>query len=185
MSQSIVPVKIRKHLIPFFYKEFKGEEARYLNKTVKACKITMNSSLGKMIRRSLEQIDYPEHIEKFNMFISIYDQESSNKKTNASLYKCVSGKHSFLKVPEEVEKDLNEILEDQFRITFIASVKSAVKYNQNIKVKDAIADFMLEYGLDEYGYRLESLRTLYNREVKKKALLSRMQIKVSNRVLNY
>jgi len=183
MSQSIVPVKIRQHLIPFFYQEFKGKEAYYLNKKVKACKITMTSSIGKMFRITLEKSGYPQKIEKFNIYISV--SENRNPKYTADIYKCVSGKHSFLKVPDKVAEDLNDVLEDQFRIAFVYTIKTAAKYAPGIKIKDLISDFMIEYKLDEFGYRLESLRTLYNREVSKDASMSRMQSKVSNRVLNY
>mgnify|MGYP001034430429 CR=1 FL=1 len=180
MSQSIVPVKIRKHLIPFFYKEFKGKEAFYLDKKVKACKINMTSSIGKMFRITLEKSDYPVKVEKFNMYISISDNVVSGQ-----MYQCVSGQYSFLKVPEKVAEDLNDILEDQFRIAFVYTVQTAIKYAPNLKIKDIISDFMIEYKLDEYGYRLESMRTLYNREISKNNKMSRMQSKASNRVLNY
>ncbi len=183
MSQSIVPVKIRQHLIPFFYQEFKGREAYYLNKKVKACKITMTSSIGKMFRITLEKSGYPIKVEKFNIYISVSDELDT--KYSAQMYKCVSGKYSFLKVPEKVAEDLNDILEDQFRIAFVYTIKTAAKYAPGIKIKDLISDFMIEYKLDEFGYRLESMRTLYNRELLKNASMSRMQSKVSNRVLNY
>jgi len=186
MSQSIVPVKIRPHLIPFFYKEFKGiEEAFYLNKKVKACKINIGSSLGKLFRITLQKSGYPEKIENFNMFISVTNSQSSNPKFSAQIYKYASGNYSFLKVPKEVAEDLNNVLEDQFRIAFVYSVKWALKYSSEIKIKDVISDFMVEYGLDEHGYTLESLRTLYNRQIKEEAGMSRMQSKSSNRVLNY
>ena len=144
MSQSIVPIKIRPHLVPFFYKEFKGtEEAHYLNKRVKSCKISLTSSLGKMIRNSLLQISYPEKIDKFNVFISVTDVEK--KEYTAEIYKCVSGQYSFLKVPEKVAADINDILEDQFRLVFFKTVESAVKYAPKIKIKEVIEDFMIAY----------------------------------------
>lgn len=184
MSQSVVPIKIRPYLIPFFYKEFKGtEEAHYLNKKVKSCKISLTSSLGKMFRNSLVQIDYPEKIEKFNVFITVNDVEKTAY--TAGIYKCVSGQYSFLKVPEKIASDINDILEDQFRLSFLITVQTAIKYAPNVKVKDVIEDFMVEYKLDEYGYQLNSLRRLCERWIAEDTKMSRMQSKVSNRVLNY
>jgi len=183
--QNIIPVKIRPHLIPFFYKEFRGVEAYYLNKKVKACKINITSSIGKMFKITLEKAGFPEKIDKFNIYISVSERNSSTEKFEAKIYKCVSGKYAFLKVPEKVANDINDILEDQFRIAFVARVSGALQYAPSITVKEVIEDFMIEYKLDEYGYQLRSLRTLYNRSINKGALLSRMQSKFSNRVLNY
>ena len=186
MSISVVPVKIRPHLVPFFYKEFKGtEEAYYLNKKVKACKINIGSSLGKMFRMTLEKSGYPEKIEKFNMYISVNDTSGGAPEYSAEIYKYASGQYSFLKVPEKVAEDLNNVLEDQFRIAFVYSVKWALKYAPGAKVKDVISDFMIEYSLDDFGYKLESMRTLYDRSVRENATMSRLQSKASNRVLHY
>ncbi len=185
MSQSIIPVKVRSHLVPFFYEEFKGVEAHYLNKKIKACKISMTSSIGKMFRITLEKSGYPERIDKFNMYISISDDANSYDKAAAKIYKYANGRYSFLKVPLSVANDINEILEDQFRIAFVNRVKGALQYNKNLKVQEVISDFMLEYNLDEFGYNLKSMHQLYNRSTKTNATMSRMQSKVSNRVLNY
>ncbi|WP_372744297.1 hypothetical protein [Lutibacter sp.] len=188
MSQSIIPVKIREHLIPFFYEEFKGVEAHYLNKRVKACKISMTSSIGKMLRITLEKSGYPlkeiDKIGKFNMYIAVSDSEAS-KTASAKIYKYVSGQYSFLKVPYQVAEDINDILEDQFRIAFVNRVKGALRFSPKTKVQDIISDFMVEYSLDEYGYKIASLQRLYNRSVAENKTMSRMQSKVSNRVLNY
>jgi hypothetical protein len=182
--QQVIPVKIRPHLVQFFYNEFKGKEARYLNKQVKACNISMTSSIGKLFRITLEKSGYPvKKIESFNLFISI--SETCSEKNIAKIYKVESGRNSFLKVPEKVADLLNDVLEDQFRIVFVSTVKGAMKYSENITIKEVISDFMTEYSLDDFGYQLETLRTLYNRTVKKKHLLSRLQSKNSNLVLNY
>lgn len=183
---NIIPVKIRPHLVPFFYQEFLGIEARYLNKKVKACKISMTSSIGKMFNLALEKVDYPEKpekIEKYYLYLSI--SEGERKKANGKIYSCASGVRSFLRVPEKVAEDLNCVLEDQFRLSFVYAISWALKYNQNIKKDRVIADFMVEYSLDEFGFNLKSLVRMYDREIEKGARVSRMQNKFSNRVINY
>jgi len=184
MSASVVPLKLRPHLIPFFYKEFKSEvSAHYLKSRVKACKIDSTSSIGKLIRISLEKCEYPIKPQKFYIYLSV--QEKITDKSTAKFYKTVSGTHSFLKVPEKVASDINDIFEDIFRYSFVNTVTIALKYAPDLKVNKIILDFMEEYNLDEYGFRLDSLRSLYNREIRKKHKLNRMQSKSSNRVLNF
>lgn len=175
---SVVPVEIRKHLIPFFYKEFDGKEAFFLNKKVKACKINDKSSLGFMLLTALQKTDAPVKPTKYYVFITIEDCTAE-----AKLYGVEKGKNAFLKVPEFMCDRINNILEDQFRIAFQYHINGMLKANPKLLVKDAIQDFMVEYEMDEMGFELESMRRLLNRGSKVK--LSRLQSKVSNRVLNY
>ena len=177
---AVVPVKIRKHLIPFFYKEFEGKEAFYLNKKVKACKINDQSSMGFMLLTSLVKADIPSKPAKYFVYITI---DSANMSPEAKLYRIETGKNSFLKVPEHVCDRINNIFEDQFRIAFQYHTKGMLKGNPIFLVKDVISEFMVEYELDEMGFELESMRRLLNRGSDFK--LSRLQSKVSNRVLNY
>lgn len=183
MPNTIVPVKLRPHLIPFFYKEFKADsEAHYLNSRVKACKIVVNSSIGKMIRISLEKSHYPIRPQKFYIYFSL--PEKIKDKSTAQIYQTVNGSNSFLKVPRKVAEDINDLFEDLFRIQFVNTIKTALKYSETIKIETVILDFMKEYCLDEYGFRLDTLRRLYMRYANKPAL-NRMQSKSSNRVYNY
>lgn len=178
--QQVVPVKIRKHLIPFFYKEFDGIESNYLGKHVKACQINMTSSVGFMIRITLEKADIPVKGDKYYLYLSMFNNEKDSK-----LYNCVSGKKSWLRVPESVNEKINNILEDQFRIAFVYFVDGMIRGNTQLLVKDAISEFMVQYELDENGFDLESLRRLYNRSKENNHQMSRLQVKTSNRVKNY
>lgn len=186
MSQTLVPVKIRKHLIPFFYREFAGIEAKYLNQKVKACQINMTSSVGFLIKITLEKAQVPVKGDKFYLYLSMFDEEK-----DAELYNCVSGKKSWLRVPDHVCAKINDILEDQFRISFVYFVDGMLRANKlrnldtDILVKEAIAEFMIDYELDECGFDLESMRRLYNRGKEEGHKISRLQVKTSNRVKNY
>lgn len=177
MSQ-VVPIKLRKHLIPFFYKEFEGKEAHYLDKKVKACKINDKSSLGFMLLTALEKCDIPIKPNKYYVYITI-----SGCSSQAKLYGIEKNKSHFLKVPEFVAEKINNIFEDHFRLAFIYHTSGMIKANPNLLVKDAISEFMVDYNLDEFGFELESMRRLLNRGSRFK--LARLQSKISNRTLNY
>lgn len=184
MSQSIVPIHVRAHLIPFFYKEFQGKEVVYRNKKVKACQINMNSSIGFLLQVTLEKSAGPISNQKFNMFISVSNLDGKNT-AEARLYKCVSGKYSFLKVPEKINERINDLLEDQFRIAFVYYVEGMLASNPDMLVKNAIGAFMEKYELDESGFELRALWRMLSREQKKDRRLGRMQNMSANRTLNY
>lgn len=177
---NIVPVQIRPHLIPFLYKEFEGIEVNHLNKKVKACKINPESSLGFMIMLSLQKCKLPvKTTGKYYVYLEIEPAIFSDSK----LFNIAKGNNSFLEVPPALNNKINEILEDMFRIAFQYHTRGMLKANPNLQVRDAIAEFMTEYQLDEYGFNIESIRRLLDRGQKNK--LSRLQHKGANRVLNY
>lgn len=177
----LIPLKLRKHLIPFFYKEFEGIEGRYFNKKVKAAKIVLGSSIGKMIAHSLQRCDYPKKAEKFNLFITIFLSDKE-KSCEAELYRFVSGSYYFLEVSKETTEEINDIFEDFFRMALVYAVEYGTKYNKNIKVIDVLTSFMVDYELDEYGYTIESLRKVFHRGKDQK--VTRTQKKIANRVKN-
>ena len=177
MSTNVVPIKIRPHLIPFFYKEFEGIEVDYLNKKVKACKINSESALGFMIMLSLKKCEFPVKTSgKYYVYLDI----SPAIFTEAKLFKIVNNQNSFLEVPEFLNKKINEILEDLFRVAFQYHTRGMLLGDPNMQVKDAISYFMKEYELDEYGFNIESIRRLLDRGKKHK--LSRLQNKTANQI---
>ncbi len=178
----IIPINIRPHLIPFLFKEFEGIEARYLDRHVKSCKITTNSSLGFMFNMILEKADYPDKPDKFNMFISI--TRTGNKKVyKARMYKTEKGKNSFLKVQPEHAEDFNQLLEDLFRTALVFYVEGASESIEKKGLTDkAIKKFMTKYELDEYNFTVSSLRRLYHRQKTKAKKISRFQKQPANRI---
>lgn len=190
MGRSIVPVNIRPHLIPFLYQEFEGIEAHYIRTKVKAAKISTRSTLGKIIRLMIEKADKPEKIDNFNVFLNVSDVEKS--KFFGSVFKAQSGKHTFLRLPDPGVKLLNDYLEDNFRLSFVAFVCGYTAepqqqhfFKQTRSIQDAIEAFMDTYNLRELGFSKMTLQKYYERETKSDATLRRMQKAVSNRSLNY
>lgn len=176
--ENIVPVKIRPHLIPFFYSEFEGVDAHNPTTKAKACKITKTSSLGFMLVTALRPTDTPAKPNKYYIYITFEDDLFDSK-----FYSVANGKNCFLEVPEFVNDQINNLLEDQFRIAFVYFVKGMLRSNPDLLVHEAISEFMVEYELDEYGFELESMRRILNRNSRFK--LSRLQSKVTNRVFGY
>src|SRR5690606_35407133 len=175
----LVPVHIKPYLVPFFFREMEGKEARYLNKKVKSVNISHVSSLGSVVRMFLVRSELPSKFDKLSIFLQI--NETVKKVYKGTLYKVSSGKTSFLKVPEEACKMLNDRLEDYFRISFIYYLEGYKKSNPKAKIRPAIESFMEEYELYEFGFTCDTLRTMYYRTQTKNRKLSRVQFKASSR----
>lgn len=172
---SVVPITIREHLVPFFFKETKGNEAMYLNKKVKAALFSPEaSSVGKIIRMLMVKSGQPLKVSNFNLFLTISD-EAGKRRFKGEFYKQESGRNSFLKLPEEANKDINDLLEDMFRMAFTAYVDGCVENNGESVVVYAIDKFIEKYDLLEFGFCNDTLRRLYYREKDKDMMLSRFQ----------
>jgi hypothetical protein len=174
MSRSTVPVHIRPHLVPFFFKEFEGIEALHLNRKVKAAKISTKKPLGKFIRLLLERSPRPEQADKFQMFLSIQDREHS-REFFGEVYKCVNGSDSVLKRPQPGVQLINDHLEDIFRTSLIYFVEGHIKYNSKAEIRQAVDYFLLDYDLYEHSFGIESLRRYYYRVIENQFKLKRMQ----------
>lgn len=174
---SIVPLIIRPHLVPFFFQESEGKEYKYFN-TAKCIVFHANiSSIGRMIRLLLVKAKYPtKNIESFNLMLTISDTPSTRYK--GEFYKQENGRKAILKLPEDINEDINDLLEDLFRLSFVNFIDGAIEFSggetHGIKTK-AITFFMEKYNLEEFGFSIESMRMLYSREKKKNALVSRFQ----------
>ena len=174
MSRSIVPVHIRPHLVPFFFEEFEGIEALYLNKRVKAAKISTSKPLGTILRMLIEKSNLPARPEKFQMYLSILDRERS-KQFFGQFYKYESGKNSFLRLPEEGVKLVNDHLESVFRTSMIYFIEGHIAENDKGEVRRAIDLFLIKYELYEHSFENESLRRYYYRVIGGGYFLKKMQ----------
>lgn len=181
---SVVPVNIRPHLVPFFFKEFEGKEACYLGKTVTAVRISTSSSLGKMIRLFMLKVDKPVKVDHYNLFLSVADNPQGGKLYEGNYFKYESGSNSFLELPNDVNKEINNLLEDIFRMSFIFFVDGFMHQGKP-NITKGIDLFIEKYDLLEFGFCNEKLRQLYYRERQKNCRLSRMQMRPANRVTNH
>lgn len=183
MDRSIIPVNIRPHLVPFLYQEFEGIEENYLNSKVKAAKINTHTVLGKMIRLLAEKSEKPLKTKHYNVFLSVKNKESGH--FFGCVYKYQSGSYSFLRLPEEGSKLINDHLEETFRLVLVSFVLGYSTKKTKGDVSEALNIFLDTFNLREYGFSLPTVRQMYEREVRSGTILKRLQKSISNRVLNY
>jgi hypothetical protein len=182
---SIVPILIRPHLVPFFFKESEGREASYGNKKVKSVLYSSTvSSMGRMIRLLMIKAGKPLNVNNFNLFLTIAD-DGNGKKYKGEFYKHENGRNSFLQLPPEVNEDINDMLEDLFRMSFVSYMNGYIEFNPDAVITAGIDKFIDKYDLLEFGFSNDTLRQLYYREKKNGKIVSRFQTKKSAKILNY
>lgn len=182
---SIVPVTIRPHLIPFFFKQSEGKEFLYGNKKVKTALFSSTvSSLGRMIRLLMEKSAMPLKVDNFNLCMTISDTKHG-KQYKGEFYKCVDGRKTFLQLPSDANDDINDLMEDIFRMSFISYMEGCVENNDQAVVTKAIDRFIDKHDLLEFGFCNDTMRRLYYREKKKDKIVSRFQSAKSTQILNY
>ena len=165
-----VPVHIKPHLVAFFFKEMQGEEINYLNYRAKSIALAFSSSLNKFLRISLQKADVPVKLDQYRMLLSI----SNKKEYKGSIYKLVDDRKHFLSLPQELNDDINDLLEDIFRIAFVYYISGRVESGDKNCISPAIINFIKTYELDEFGFDVDALRRYYYREVKANTKLSRL-----------
>jgi hypothetical protein len=182
---SIVPIVIREHLVPFFFRESEGKEFSYGSKRVKAVLMSPNvSSLGRMIRLLMVKAGRPLNVNNFNLNLTISD-DGNGKKYKGEFYKHENGRNSFLMLPKDTNDDINDLLEDMFRMSFVSYMNGCVENNGEAVVVSAIDKFIDKYDLLEFGFSNDTLRRLYYREKKNSKIIERFQTKKSPKIMNY
>ncbi|WP_278035883.1 hypothetical protein [Flavobacterium nitratireducens] len=162
-----VPIQISPHLVPFFFKESEGKEYSYSNRKVRTVLFsTTISTIGRIIRLLMVKAGRPVNVENFNLCLTVSDNGNSKKYTG-QFYKQENGTNSFLMLPPEANKDINDFLEDMFRMSFISYMNGVVENNNEAVVRAAIDKFIDKYELLEFGFCNDTLRQLYYREKKR------------------
>jgi hypothetical protein len=171
--------------VPFFFKESEGKEASYGNKKVKAVLFSSTvSSVGRVIRLLMVKSGKPLVVNNFNLYLTISD-DGNGKKYSGQFYKHESGRNSFLMLPKEANDDINDLLEDIFRLSFVSYINGCVENNDEAMITRAIDKFIDKYELLEFGFSNDTLRKIYYREKKNDKIISRFQTKKTSKILNY
>ncbi|MFP9114312.1 hypothetical protein ACLI1A_10230 [Flavobacterium sp. RHBU_3] len=169
---SVVPINIRPHLVPYFFKEFDGQQGVYNGKNIKSVKVATGSSIGKWFQLFMLQVSVPG-IEVangyYNIFLSIDENATDGEKYSGNYYRYETSPRDFIALPEDVNKALNELFEDIFRMGFISFMDGYMVKVKKPKFGDitrGIDEFIDKYDLLEVGLTPESMRQLYAREKK-------------------
>lgn len=179
----LVAANIRAHLIPFLFKEFEGEEAQYMGKTVKRVSISPLSSVGKFVYSQMDTSQKLGKKDKFILFLSII--EKSGKIYKGILHVEINKVKQVVLVSEKALNAINNFIEDVFRVSFVYYVDGS-RENGDDEVIKSIDKFIAKYDLLEFGFSNNTLRTLYYREKSNNSMISRMQhFSITNRVMNF
>jgi hypothetical protein len=179
---NLISVNIRPHLVSFLFKELEGKEASYMNVKSKSIKIYPFSSFGKILYSQLNNVKIGRN-DKFIIFLSI--EKKRNLDFQGQLYIEVKKLYEKLLLPEYNVKNINNLLEDIFRISFMYYIDGCLEQDKEANITKAIDRFIDKYELLEVGFSNENLRRLYYREKEKNKRLARMQNQSSTRVLNF
>jgi hypothetical protein len=181
---SVVPILIRQHLVPFFFKESEGEEFNYAGKRGKSVLFSpMVSTVGRIIRLLMIKSGKALKVDNFNLYLCISDT-GNGKKYLGQFYKHENGRNSFLMLPKDANDDINDLLEDIFRMSFVSYMNGCIENNDDAVVISAINKFIDKYDLLEVGFSTDTLRRLYYREKKNSKIIARFQAKKMPNILN-
>ena len=175
MSRTLVPVQIDPHLAAFLYTKFQGSEAHHSGKKVKTVKIHTSSVIGRYIRMMVVKSQKPPRPSEFNFCLSIKNRE--NKKFDGTLYNFENGEKSFLKIPEEFNRDLNDMLQNIFETALFYYVEGFRKDGYLGSMRDGLRSFIDQYDLYEFGYSFAALEQIYLRAKRNNEDLSKLHRK--------
>jgi len=191
--KELEPFKLRDHLVPFLFDEFKSEQTVIMpGLKTKAIKLNRRSSLCRIITMVHARYDEKVCVEPNSPGITYdYKLQFSIKmglggmKYESSLYKSYKHIYEKLYFSKSDNQVVNGFFEDIFRTAFIYYVSSAKDDAKCGNIRAAINRFMDKYELLELGFDNEALRVLYYRETGKENKLSRFQHKMANKVYNF
>ena len=176
------PVVIRPHLVPFLVQELQGSAASYMNITAFSIPICGFSSLGKLLYNQASSLQKDGKFVRFIFYLKV--DKNKIDSYSGTIYISVNKEKELLKLEPKQTEEINNLLEDIFRISFGYYVKGCMEFGKTDLTK-AILRFMENYNLENVGFSIEGLRRLHYRQVDKNQLLVRLQKQSSNRVPNF
>lgn len=180
--QDKIPVKLRDHLIPFFFQGMEGITASHEGQKVKMIRLLPSSSLGNylynLIQYEKKSNDFPN--DNFLLYLSI--EKKTRFVFSGTVYVDKKGVKTEMTLPIEKIREINNLLEDIFR-TSLASFIDGGRFAK-LTVRKGVEGFMDSYSLFEYGFDPETIRKMYY-EQKQKTILARFQTRSSNKVVGF
>lgn len=174
MNSNFIPIRLRPHLVNFLLKEMKGEEKTVAGKRHKVFEVPKKTFLAKFIVDYLEKTEYPvKDIQRFNFILEIKQTTRRKFIASAKIFKIEKLSTSYVQLPAEYAKMVNDLFEQQFRNAFINFVDSRSHGNE-LLISQSILEFIDKYDLFEADITQVSLRRLYYR-LKKNGLCADLQ----------
>lgn len=166
MQHTLLPIHIKPHLVPFFFRKFQFAEYIHEGRKINAAKITNHSSLGRFIRLLLEKSERKVKCDKSSQIFLLVTNYAKPLGLMKSAYKYEDGRTGFLYLPEAGEKLINETLQEEFETASMYYIHSRHKSNSTESLDDIILDFFNKYNLEELDFDILRVRRDYYRKVK-------------------
>lgn len=164
-------LQIRDHLVPFFFKEFSGQEKTFDSEVSKVVVVNPTSSIYNYLKNTIELKNKSNII----FYLSI-DKVKPFRMKGLVFYEVKKVKKPLMIFEEQMDT-INSFLEDLMRSTLRFYIKAFE--DMNFKKSAAIRKFMQEYDMEEYGFEYNDLRIMYYRNNN----LNRLIHQNSNRII--
>jgi|SRR5690554_6748966 len=166
MPQTLIPIHIKPHLIPFLFKKLKCEQVMYEGSLVKAAKVDNRTNFGRIVRLLLEKSERKVKCDTSRQSFFVVRNRPDTACFMGKDYKYQDGRTGFLYLPEAGEQLINEILEDDFETACMFYIHSRHKSNSTDSLDAIILDFFNKYNLEEFDFNILRIRRDYYRKVK-------------------
>lgn len=165
MPQTLIPVHIKPHLVPFLFKKLKCVECTYEGRPVKAAKVNNKTSFGRFVRLLLEKSQQKVKCDKSAQTFFLVSESAKPLDFMKGDYKYEDGRNGFLFLPEAGEKLVNEYLEEEFETASMFFIHSRHQAEGGGSLDSAIIEFFDKYDLEEFNYNILRIRRAYYRKL--------------------
>lgn len=166
MKQSIIPVNIKPHLVPFLFQKLKCVDYVFEGRKIKAAKVTNHTALGRFVRLLLEKSDTKVPCDKSSQTFFLVQNYAKPLDSMAKDYKYEDGRKGFLYMPEAGVKQINEYLEEQFETASMFYIHSRHSSNTEESLDAIIIEFFEKYNLEEFDFNTLRIRQNYYRKLR-------------------
>ncbi len=165
MPQTLIPIHIKPHLVPFLFKKLKCVECNYEGRKVKAAKVTNHTSLGRFTRLLLEKSDRKTVCDKSAQTFLVVSESAKPLAYMKGAFKYEDGRSSFLNMPEAGIRLINEYLEEDFETASMFFIHSRYQADGEESLNAGILEFFERYDLEEFEFNIARIRRDYYRKL--------------------
>lgn len=165
MPQTLIPVHLKPHLVPFLFKKLKCVDTVYEGREVKAAKVNNKTSFGRFVRLLLEKSQQKVKCDKSSQTFFLVQEYAKPVGLMKSGYKYEDGRAGFLTLPPAGELLINEYLEEEFETASMFFIHARHQAEGDKSLDSAIIDFFEKYNLEEFNYNIPRIRRAYYRKL--------------------